>query len=206
MVLGACRVAQEREPVSDTKDIEAMLDRFYAASAYHHLSDGVLACRSTILAAFADLERSRDQYRNDALGLTSALAERDAKIAKLEKWAQDMVELQASGGRLDGYRALGAKVAEREEQIDALRAELTKRDARIAELEAQNATLRIAFTDSEQNERDSEETIEELEKLLISVVRALDTPVPTPHQWSALRAKARYVIATLGAARNGEQS
>jgi multidrug resistance efflux pump len=37
-----------------------------------------------------------------------------------------MVELAASGGRLDGYRELAAKLAKKDEQIDRLRAEIER--------------------------------------------------------------------------------
>lgn len=71
--------------MSDTKDIESMLDALTNGCRHSGpLNDYDKRRRAAILAAFAELQRERDQYRNDALGLTSVLAERDARIAELE--------------------------------------------------------------------------------------------------------------------------
>jgi hypothetical protein len=45
------------------------------------------------------------------------------EIERLREWQRQMVEIQASGGRLDGYRELADKLAARDKEIDRLRAE-----------------------------------------------------------------------------------
>jgi chromosome segregation ATPase len=45
------------------------------------------------------------------------------EIERLREWQRQMVEIQASGGRLDGYRELAQKLADRDAEIDRLRAE-----------------------------------------------------------------------------------
>ena len=52
------------------------------------------------------------------------LAALRARVKELEQWNKEMVELSASGGRLDGYREMGRQLAEKDEQIDALRARI----------------------------------------------------------------------------------
>lgn len=63
------------------------------------------------LAARLDIRQNEDGSTHD-------------EIDRLRKWQREMVEIQASGGRLDGYRELGAKCAALESQNDRLRAGL----------------------------------------------------------------------------------
>ena len=73
----------------------------------------------------------------DASRLSGATADEDARcmgiiraaldrltreLAEAREWNRQMVEKAASGGTLDGYRELGAKVAAAENERDALRA------------------------------------------------------------------------------------
>lgn len=51
----------------------------------------------------------------------------NAENERLRQWQKEMVEIQASGGRLDGYRELGAKCATLETEIERLRTELATR-------------------------------------------------------------------------------
>jgi hypothetical protein len=49
----------------------------------------------------------------------------EEEVERLRAWQREMVEIAASGGRLDGYRELGAKLAARDAEIDKLRGEVT---------------------------------------------------------------------------------
>lgn len=56
----------------------------------------------------------------DTIGQAAA-----CRIECLLEWQRQMVEIQASGGRLDGYRELADKLAARDAEIDRLRAAVT---------------------------------------------------------------------------------
>jgi hypothetical protein len=56
-----------------------------------------------------------------------------ARIAELEQWNQQMVEKAAGGGTLDGYRALGQRVAKAETRAEAAEAEAAKLRADVDE-------------------------------------------------------------------------
>jgi hypothetical protein len=58
--------------------------------------------------------------------LSQAVERQAREIERLYEWQRQMVELAASGGRLDGYRELAAKLAKKDEQIDRLRAEIER--------------------------------------------------------------------------------
>jgi hypothetical protein len=62
----------------------------------------------------------------------------EAENERLRQWQRDMVEIQASGGRLDGYRELADKCAAFDAKNERLRAELAK---------AREALYHIAITD-----------------------------------------------------------
>lgn len=68
------------------------------------------------------LTELREQQRVRPRSYSSDLAQRAAdEIERLRKWNADMVAKAASGGTLDGYREMGARIAARE-------AERAKRD------------------------------------------------------------------------------
>lgn len=70
-------------------DIKKMLDEYvdsiFDPPSMEEQRPGETEYRAAILAEFESLKRARDQYRNDALGLTTVIAQRDARIAKLEQ-------------------------------------------------------------------------------------------------------------------------
>lgn len=73
--------------------------------------------------AMDDWEAARNAVR---AALRAALAKRDALKARAEKaeqWNRDMVAMAASGGKMDGYRELGAKLAAMEARAEAAEAE-----------------------------------------------------------------------------------
>ena len=53
--------------------------------------------------------------------------EAEAEVLKLRKWNQQMVEMAAQTGNLDGYREMGAKLAAAEAEIERLRATVPQR-------------------------------------------------------------------------------
>lgn len=56
-----------------------------------------------------------------------------AEIERLREWNRQMVEKAASGGTLDGYRELGAKLANAEAEIERLRATVDRLQQQWAE-------------------------------------------------------------------------
>jgi len=90
---------------------------------------------SDFMAMSAELARLRAEaesfhmdYRMKCDEETKAQAD---EIERLREWQRQMVEIQASGGRLDGYRELAQKLADRDSEIDRLRDENA---AQLAEL------------------------------------------------------------------------
>ena len=71
----------------------------------------------------------------------------NAEIARLEQWAKDKVEIDASGGRLDAYREMGRQLADRENTIDWLRVETKKQSAEIERLKAATLTCEAFCTE-----------------------------------------------------------
>ena len=71
------------------------------------------------------LEDGDFEFCGEAINAIKAQA---ARIAELKRWNQQMVEKAASDGKLDGYRALGQRVAKAETRAEAA-------EARVAELE-----------------------------------------------------------------------
>ena len=52
--------------------------------------------------------------------LTTRIASQAAEIERLKQWQREMVEIQASGGRLDGYREMGAQIAAQAAEIERI--------------------------------------------------------------------------------------
>lgn len=74
------------------------------------------------------------QIRAEDWRKTAAYRERDLAAAKerireLEDWSRQMVEKAASGGALDGYRELGAKLAKAEERAEEYRKDAERLDS-----------------------------------------------------------------------------
>jgi hypothetical protein len=87
------------------------------------------------------VERLRACLRFDQPEATESELERTARdaaneVERLREWQRQMVEIQASGGRLDGYRELADKLAARDAEIDRLRAENAQAKEAIAVLGA----------------------------------------------------------------------
>ena len=88
------------------------------------------------------LTELREQQRVRPRSYSSDLAQRAAdEIERLRWWNADMVAKAASGGTLDGYREMGARLAALEAERDRLREALEWYEAHVAALEAERDRL-----------------------------------------------------------------
>lgn len=70
------------------------------------------------------LDPSNEADRHAIAGIVPMMVALLDEVLRQRKWAREMVEMAASGGRLDGYRELADKLAAKDAEIDRLRAEL----------------------------------------------------------------------------------
>lgn len=77
-----------------------------------------------LVAEGRELDPASELDRMHARGIFPLMLELIDEVLRQRKWAREMVQMAASGGRLDGYRDLADKLAAKDGEIERLRAEI----------------------------------------------------------------------------------